>query len=275
MVSQPILILIKPYVNGFKAGSNPIELKRTHNVVLYNPGSPTFGFITSTPKPNWGNTDVLSLLGIYDEHQNVPFKFDTDVNAPAMAEYCMHSHVTSSSCAYVTVGTGIGVGLVVNGKTVHGLMHPEGGHIQVARKTMDIFEGTCPFHGSCVEGMCSTGALAKRKGCLPEELPTLADDDELWDTCAYYLAQLCANLILTVSVERIVIGGGVLNREILYKKIREQTINILQGYVQQEAITTGLIDSYITASQWGSDAGIMGAAYLSKNAYKEGRRVKS
>lgn len=211
--------------------------------------SPTFGFITSTPKPNWGHTNVLKLLGIYDEFKGIPFKFDTDVNAPAFAEFKLHRKPGQQSCAYITVGTGVGVGLVVNGLTVHGLAHPEAGHIQVAKREGDDFPGTCPFHGACIEGMCSTGSLAKRKGCRAEDLPTLADDDELWDIASYYLAQLCASLILMVCPERIVIGGGIMNRGILFEKIRVQTVDILKGYIQLEPIITG-ISEYIVPSEW-------------------------
>ena len=149
------------------------------------------------------------------------------------------------------------------------MMHPEGGHIMVAKKLNDTFEGTCPFHGSCVEGMCSSGALARRKGCSIDELPALSDNDDLWDTCSYYLAQLCATLILTVSCERIIIGGGVLNRQVLYPKIRKETINILRGYIQLDAISEANIESYITSSHWGSNAGTIGAAFLAQIALNE------
>ena len=167
--------------------------------------SPTYGYITSTPKPNWDNTgvffvskksrlhccsqtslmlrtlfplisrflllimscgivDVLGLLGI--RQFGKPFKFDTDVNAPALAEFLKNRELNASlsSSAYITIGTGVGVGLVVNGQTVHGLLHPEAGHIMVARQPGDDFEGTCPYHGACIEGLCSSGALAARKG---------------------------------------------------------------------------------------------------------------
>jgi fructokinase len=211
--------------------------------------SPTYGYITSTPKPGWRDTDVLRLLGIYDEFHGIPFSFDTDVNAPALAEYKLHGKPGQNSLAYITVGTGVGVGLVVNGATVHGLLHPEAGHIQVAKMTGDDFIGTCPFHGACIEGMCSTGALAKRKKCKIEELPTISDDDSLWDATAYYLAQLCANLILIVSPEQIVIGGGIMNRGILYDKIREQTRAILSDYIRHDSIITELSE-YIKASHW-------------------------
>lgn len=211
--------------------------------------SPLFGYITSTPKPNWGNTDVLKGLGIYDEFKHIPYKFDTDVNAPAFAEFKCFSKPGQTSCAYITVGTGIGVGLVINGQTVHGLAHPEAGHLQVAKRPGDDFEGSCPYHGSCVEGLSSTGSLAKRRNCKATDLPKLADDDELWDITAYYLAQLCACLILTACPERIVIGGGMMNRGILYRKIQEQTVEILKGYISLEQITAR-IHEYIVPSEW-------------------------
>lgn len=186
--------------------------------------SPTYGFITSTPKPNWANTDVLRLLGVYDEFKSIPHAFDTDVNAPALAEYTLHRAGNDvSSTAYITVGTGVGVGLVVNGATVHGLVHPEGGHLLVQPREGDAdFAGTCPFHGRCVEGMCSSGALVARLGAGASiaDLPGLPDEHPLWDLWAYYVAQLCANLVLMVSPERICIGGGILNRTSLYPKIR-------------------------------------------------------
>jgi fructokinase len=223
------------------ASFGPIDCKKS---------SPTFGFITSTPKPGWRNTDVLRLLGVYEEFQNIPFSFDTDVNAPAFAEYKLHSKQNQTSLAYITVGTGIGVGLVVNGATVHGLLHPEAGHVQAARISGDNFTGTCPFHGCCIEGMCSSGALSKRKNCKTEDLPSLSDDDEIWDIAAHYLGQLCATLILIASPEQIVIGGGVLNRMILFEKIREQTRLILNEYLQNDSITDARNCEYIRASHW-------------------------
>ena len=230
-------------------------------------GSATFGFITSTPKPGWANTDVLGLLGLREEFKNIPFKFTTDVNAPALAEYRLHKKPGSSSMAYITVGTGIGVGLVVNGALVHGLVHPEGGHVQVARLSGDSFAGTCPFHGHCVEGMCSTGALAQRAGVAPAELANLADDHPIWEQAAYYLAQLCMTVVLTVSAERIVIGGGVMNRTCLYAKIRRHVKILLADYIQNVALTTDAgLEDFITPSVWGPNAGIVGAAYLAQEA---------
>ncbi len=188
-----------------------------------NPSSSYFGYITSTPKPGWDHADVVGLLGIREF--GVPFKFDTDVNAPAYAEYTLNQGEGKfSSCAYITIGTGVGVGLVVNGNTVTGLMHPEAGHIMCAKKAGDTFSGTCPYHGPCIEGMVATGALSARKNCRHEELSYLDDSDELWDYTAFYIAQLCATLTLIASPERIVLGGGVMNRLSLYPQIRVSVI---------------------------------------------------
>mmetsp|Transcript_15343 Transcript_15343/g.23101 ORF Transcript_15343/g.23101 Transcript_15343/m.23101 type:complete len:301 (-) Transcript_15343:94-996(-) len=238
----------------------------TFGPVDANPSSSRYGFITSTPKPGWKDTDVLGLLGVREF--NVPFLFDTDVNAPALAEHIMCNDGNASSCAYITVGTGIGVGLVVNNQTVRGLLHPEAGHLQVARQEGDTFPGNCPYHGSCVEGMCASGALVARKGCTDASILSGLDDaDPIWDACAYQLAQLCANLILIASPERIRFGGGVMNRRALYPKIRAHLNTILNGYIQSEALTPEGLEEYIRPSQWGSDAGIIGAAFLAKTAF--------
>ena len=219
--------------------------------------SQTYGFITSTPKPGWRNTNVLELLGIRNEFKGIPFLFDTDVNAPALADYL---HYTSqsiptnpiiTSSAYITIGTGVGVGLVVNGKTVHGLVHPEGGHILVHQKPDDDYCGHCPFHHNrCVEGMIASGALSDRKGISATQLAELSDDDSIWDVCSYYIAQLCVNLILISSIERIVIGGGIMKRQGLLDKIRKYVIELLNQYIQHELLTTEQIHKLIVASQW-------------------------
>jgi len=238
-----------------------------------NPGSSTFGYITSTPKPGWKNTNVLKLLGIYDEFSDKPFLFDTDVNAPALAEYMLQiQQVQDSSInsfAYITVGTGVGVGIVANGNTVKGLLHPEAGHISVRPHPRDSFGGNCPFHGACIEGMCATGAIAKRLNCARSELANISDDDEIWDLEAYYIAQLCANLLMIVSPEKIAIGGGVLHRTSLFPKIRQQFLEIVNQYIQHPMISSENIDQYISPSVWGDSAGIIGAAYLAFKALED------
>jgi fructokinase len=232
--------------------------------------SPKYGFITSTPKQGWTDTDVLTLLGMKEEFKHIPYAFDTDVNAPALAEYIHMLSVDASvsSCAYITVGTGVGVGLVVNGRTVHGLMHPEAGHIIVGKRSTDDFAGVCGFHGCCVEGRCSSVALAERAKVSLSQLPTLADDNPVWDDCAFYLAALCANIILMVCPERIVLSGGVMNRTCLYAMVRAHVVSasILNEYIQIEALDIKNIDQYIAPSRWGDRAGIIGALYLAKTA---------
>lgn len=223
-----------------------------------------YGFITSTPKEGWTQTNVLRMLGIYDELKGIPYQFDTDVNAPALSEYSAMTGV--SSCAYVTIGTGIGVGLVVNGRPVHGMLHPEAGHMLVGRMENDSFQGVCRFHRSCVEGMSSSVAVAARAGVSLSSLPSLEDSHEVWEACAYYIAALCANLILTVSPERIVLGGGVMNRYCLYDKVRRYVLQILNGYIDIEELKEESIQNLIVPSQWGSKAGIVGALHLAKAA---------
>jgi len=213
--------------------------------------SPTFGFITSTPKKLWTNVNVLEMIGLYDEFKDVPFRFDTDVNAPALAEFDLHRQsVSLTSSCYITVGTGIGVGLVVNGHSIKGMMHPEAGHIQTKRAPGDSFAGICPYHNDCVEGMCSTGAIAARVGCTRADLPGLSEGDAVWESTAYYLAQLCVSVILVASPEVICIGGGVLNRASLYPSIRAHVLSLLNGYVSNELLTHERIADFIKPSYW-------------------------
>eukprot|EP01133_Synstelium_polycarpum_P017879 gene17879-21323_t len=237
------------------ASFGPIELDRTN---------PAYGHITTTPKPGWANTDIL---GWFEEFK-VPKAFDTDVNGAAISEtfHGLHKRGEVSSCAYITVGTGVGVGVVVNGTPVHGLVHPEGGHVFTRLMNDDHFEGTCPFHGPCVEGLVSTGAISKRLGVSADKLALIPDNDPVWRIIGYYLAQLCANLICSVSPMVIVLGGGVMNRTILYPIIREEVLKILNGYISSKYLTTELIDQYIVQSPFEANAGIVGALELARRA---------
>ena len=249
----------------------PVDLK---------PASPTYGYITTTPKPGWQHTNVLGPLKAI--RPGVPVEFDTDVNAPAFAEY-EHSRAEArargapepSSCAYITVGTGIGVGLVVNDRPVHGLMHPEGGHVCVPRRAADaFFEGPNPndcFGGLCAENMACSVALAKR-GALSgtSALKDLSDDDPQWEAAAHYLGALCANVVLLASPERIVLSGGVMLRASLFPRVRERMQKLLNGYVQCPEITTPAgVAAYVTPSTWGNDAGLVGALTLAAKAHKQ------
>ncbi|CAL54677.1 ROK [Ostreococcus tauri] len=264
----------------------------TFGPVELNPAKEKYGYITTTPKPGWEDVDVLgALFGPRGEEEggepwvgkarlktpnDVPLAFDTDVNAPAALEHralrreLQNVHrAGGESCCYVTVGTGVGVGVVANGRPVHGMLHPEAGHMHVRMMDDETFPGTCPFHGNCVEGMCGSNALAKRRGVKPADLVTLPDDDEIWDQCAHYLAGLCANLILTLAPERIVLGGGVMQRECLFSKIRAKTRELLNGYLSVEQITDDdHLRHFIVPPAWGYETGINSALFLAENALK-------
>jgi fructokinase len=195
-----------------------------------------------------------------------PIGFDTDVNGPALAELIHGNHKkgTKSLC-YVSVGTGAGVGLIVDGNPVHGAMHPEGGHICVKRHPNDNYKGDCEFHQDCLEGMVRISSLAARAGLEdPSDLPTLSDEHQVWDFFAYYIAQLCLSLTLTVSPDVIVLGGGVINRESLLPLIRNKFTGLLNRYVQVKTVED--VDNYIIRSKQKQNSGIIGALELSKRA---------
>ncbi|KAL0233615.1 hypothetical protein PCE1_002128 [Barthelona sp. PCE] len=232
------------------ASFGPVDLCKT---------SETYGFITTTPKPNWAFVDVLGPLRKY----NVPIGFDTDVNAAAMGEKFYGEHGDISSIAYITVGTGIGVGLCVP-SPVHGIIHPEGGHMQTALSENDTFEGCCPFHGKCIEGMCASNAISKRCGIERTELHTISDDDEVWNHVAHYLAHCCANITFLTSVEKIVLSGGVMKRSLLFGLIRKRFTEIINGYLKHDRLTD--IDTYIVPSVNGNRAGAVGAYTLALQA---------
>ncbi|GAM23518.1 hypothetical protein SAMD00019534_066930, partial [Acytostelium subglobosum LB1] len=237
------------------ASFGPVDLDRD---------SSTYGYITTTPKPGWANTNIL---GWFNEF-TCPKAFDTDVNGAAISEafHGQHARGNITSCAYITVGTGVGVGVVVNSQAVHGLVHPEGGHVYTKLLDDDHFAGTCPFHGNCIEGLVSTGAISKRLGVTADKLNLIPDDDPVWRIVGHYLAQLCANLTCIISPHVIVLGGGVLNRETLYPIVREETLKILNGYIKSDYLTKENIDKYIVKSPYGGQAGIVGAIELGKRA---------
>jgi len=220
--------------------------------------SPEYGNITATPKLDWRNYPLLSTLR---EALGVPCAIDTDVNAAALAECRLGAARGCGNAVYVTVGTGIGAGICVGGKPVHGLMHPEVGHMLLKPNPMDpLPQGICPYHESCLEGLASGPAIARRAGTSGENLP---DEDPVFTLAAGYLAQMCVNLIVTVSPERIVIGGGVLEREFLLDRIRRETVRLLGGYVQVPEITAR-IDSYIVLPELYPISGLIGAWLLGR-----------
>jgi len=218
----------------------------------------TYGTITSTPKPGWANTDVVSRL---ENALNVPVAFDTDVNGAAVGEGKWGAAQGLDQFIYLTIGTGIGGGAVVAGKPLHGLVHPEMGHIMMAQnREKDPFEGYCPFHGTCFEGMCSGPAMKARWG-QPAE--TLGADHPAWELEAEYIAEALHTFITVLSPQRIILGGGVMQQEHLFSMIRDKVKASLNGYVQSPAILEN-IDAYIVPPGLGNRAGVLGALALAQ-----------
>lgn len=210
------------------------------------------GHITSTPKTEWRNFD---LAGEVRRALGVPVAFDTDVNAAVLGEARWGAARGFRNCIYLTIGTGIGGGAIVEGKIVHGLTHPEMGHIRAPRDPNDTFAGVCPYHGDCLEGLATGPAIKARWGAPGENLPA---DHPAWALEARYLALGIANCICVLSPERIIIGGGVMRQTQLYEMIRPQVAEILAGYVGRlpEIVPPGL----------GDLPGVLGALALAEGA---------
>lgn len=235
----------------------------TFGPVELNPDSSLYGWITKTPKEHWQDTPLLPMMR---DALGVPVRIDTDVNAAALAEWRFGAAKGLKSCLYVTVGTGIGAGLVVEGQLVHGLMHPELGHILLRQEAADPApEGFCPYHRGCLEGLASGPAISKRWGARAQDLP---QDHEAWELEAGYLAQMCMNAVCAFSPEKIILGGGVMQQKHLFPMIRKRTQELLNGYVPAEMIL-GHIDSYISEPGLGARSGATGALLLAYLAYSE------
>ncbi len=221
-----------------------------------DPASPTYGHITTTPKEGWAHTDFVGALR---RHFDGPIAFDTDVNGAALGEWRWGAARGLDTFIYLTVGTGIGGGGMARGRLLHGLIHPEMGHIRLARDPQrDPFAGICPFHGDCLEGLASGPALEKRWGQKAETLPP---DHPAWDLEADYLAQALHNFICVLSPQRIILGGGVMQQRHLFPRIRARVLASLNGYVQSPALLER-IDEYIVPPALGSRAGVLGAIAL-------------
>lgn len=230
--------------------------------------SPTYGFITSTPKPGWANVDIA---GTIRDALAVPVGFDTDVNAAALAEWRWGAAQELKTFIYLTIGTGIGGGGLVNGRLMHGLVHPEMGHVRIPHDVAaDPFAGVCPFHGDCLEGLASGPAMNARWLQPAEQLP---DDHPGWTLEARYLALALVNFICTLSPERIVIGGGVMSKAALYPLVRRQVLTLLNNYVRAPRILEG-IDAYIVPPWLGGHAGVLGALALAQRLVEEPEAAK-
>ena len=251
-----IIAFFQPYrLAAIGIGSfGPISLDRR---------APDYGSITSTPKPGWAHTDVAGTIG---QALSVPVGFDTDVNAAVLGEWRWGAGQGLETLLYLTVGTGIGGGAFCNNRLVHGLLHPEMGHIRIPHDGQaDPFEGVCPYHGDCLEGLASGPALQARWG-VPGE--SLSIDHPAWALQARYLALACVNFICTLSPQRIILGGGVMNQPQLFPLIRREVQGLLNGYIQAQAILRQ-IDSYIVPPGLGSRVGVLGALALAEQATME------
>lgn len=225
-----------------------------------NRDDPDFGNITTTPKPGWANCPLRRTLA---EALNVPVGIDTDVNGAALAELKLGAGVGLKSLVYYTIGTGIGGGGIADGQLIHGLVHPEMGHMILRAHPDDPApHGFCPYHDGCLEGMANGPAIEKRWGISAKELP---DDHIGWVIEAEYLAQMCANTIVMLSPQKIVLGGGVMHRTHLFPMIRRRTLEILNGYVASPAILEH-IDSFIVPPALGDNAGAAGSLLLAAMA---------
>ncbi len=229
----------------------PVDLDRS---------SPTYGWITTTPKSGWANTDIVGHLAAT---LNLPVGFDTDVNCAALGEARWGAGVGLHSLLYLTIGTGIGGGAIADGDILHGRMHPEMGHIPVPHSLdRDPYEGCCPYHGDCLEGLASGPALRDRWGTPADELPA---DHAAWSLQAEYLGSALTTFILTLSPQRILLGGGVMEQEHLFPRIRAEVARILQGYLKQPEVHEEL-DAFIAPPGLGPRAGICGALALAQSA---------
>lgn len=218
-----------------------------------NENSDTYGYITSTPKLKWQNFAFLDAL---KEKITAPIAFTTDVNTSAYGEFKSGSAKGLSHTVYLTVGTGIGAGIIVNGKLLSTYSTPEAGHVLVRRVPGDNYEGCCPFHKDCLEGMASGPAL---EGRYKEKAINLTDQKEVWEMEANYLAQALMSYTLILRPERIILGGGVMNQAHLLPLIHENLTYLLAGYIQ-----TPPMEEYVVLPGLGDDAGIMGAMLLGK-----------
>lgn len=248
-----ILAFFQPHrLDAIGIGSfGPISLHR---------GAPDYGSITTTPKPGWVHTNIV---GPIRQALNVPVGFDTDVNAAALGEWRWGAGQGLDTFIYLTIGTGIGGGGISNRKLMHGLLHPEMGHIRLPRdQQVDPFAGICPYHGDCLEGLASGPAMRARWGVSADSLPA---DHPAWQLEARYLALACVSFMCILSPQRIILGGGVMQQRHLFPLIRREVQSLLNGYIQSPVVLQD-IDTFIVPPALGNQAGILGALALAEQA---------
>lgn len=223
----------------------PIDLNRK---------SPTYGYITTTPKLAWKNYDIC---GYFRERLKVPVGFDTDVNGSMLGEATWGCARGLDTAIYITIGTGVGVGVLAGGKLLHGMQHPEGGHILLPVRADDSYGGKCPYHGTCLEGLASGPAIEARWGAPAKEL---ADRDEVWDLEAWYIAHALTDYIMILSPQKIILGGGVMHQTQLMSRIRAYVKEMIGGYLVTKELDD--LENYIVLPSLDDNQGIMGALKL-------------
>lgn len=222
------------------------------------PESETYGYILDTPKLAWRHKDFLGGL---KKELNVPMGLDTDVNGSCLGEMTYGCAKGLDSVVYITIGTGVGVGVCINGKLLHGMLHPEGGHILLERHPRDPRGGICPYHPNCMEGFASGPSIEARWGKKAVEL---VDEPEVWELESYYIAQALADYIMMLSPQKIILGGGVMHQIQLFPLIRTKTLELINGYINTKELRD--IDNYIVPASLKDDQGIMGCIKLGLNA---------
>ena len=224
----------------------PVDLNRK---------STTYGCITRTPKKGWAG---VNFVGRMQDALHIPVGFDTDVNAAILGEVTWGAAKGCDPAIYITVGTGVGVGVYANGALVHGLVHPEGGHILLQKNPKDSYKGCCPFHENCVEGLASGPAILGRYG---KEAKELAENAKVWDLESDYLAQAIVNYIMMYSPQKIILWGGVMHQTALFPMIRKKVQTLINGYVDHPEILQHM-DDYIVAPGLGENPGVLGSVKL-------------
>lgn len=230
-----------------------------------NRHSPTYGYITSTPKLAWAD---YNIVGVFLEALKVPVGFDTDVNGAVLGEVVFGAAEGCDPALYITVGTGVGVGVYANGALLHGLVHPEAGHVLVAKRADDPYRGKCPYHANCLEGLAAGPAIMERWGRPAAEL---ADREEVWELESDYIAQAVTNYILTLSPQKVILGGGVMHQAQMFPLVREKVLEKLNSYLKNDLLLRHTKD-YIVPPKLGDDAGITGALLL---GLQEARRQEA
>jgi fructokinase len=226
------------------------------------PSSNTYGYITTTPKPHWGNTNILGML---QESLNVPIRADMDVVVAGLGEAKWGASKNDSHSLYLTIGTGIGGGYIVHGRPLYGLTSLEMGHIRIPHDwNLDPFQGACPYHGDCFEGLAAGPAVEARLGQRGETLP---DDHPFWEVEAAYIASALVNYILSLAPQRIIIGGGVMQKAVMFPAVRKKVQALLNRYINHD-IVLNRIDEYIVPPALGGRSGMLGAIALIMDAEK-------